>query len=689
MIIKRIVLTLFILVIYTVSMHSASQRNLTPNAPAKGKVTGAPVAANIELQADSLEFDNKTQAVILRGNASAVRGDVRINAEVIQVDVKNEKIFAYKKVDFWQGKKEIRGDLMVYNMKSGRGYVENAYTYENSQPANYYYKLKELYYKSDEQTGHGVRWTSCEHVDDPHYRIDARKIVLVPDEKITLYNASYYIGSMKIFTVARKVIPLNRKERSKFKPGYSKTNGYYLESSYDYEIDKNNSGRLIFNYYQKRGLGSGLTHNYKYRAKSSGSVYAYYFDEKQWINDTAVNYRTNTKFNFSNNYRMDSATDLATNFSYFSDLRAGEAAANEEMNIRISANHRKNSYSMALQLDDRIDVDGDRYKADDNYRVSSKSPELVIRTNNKPIFKTPLSFSTNTVLGKYTETYQNTSKSTFKEDFTVNTFSKPLKIFDLLSITLNNTYRKIFYESGEIIESVYSRAGTTLKLGDPFTLNTNYDYRTTSGTTPLAQDQMGSTNRMNNRLSFKFSRLSGNIMQLYYDFMTDRFSGAYSDLTITSLAKEKLKWNFYLKGDYTLGNMTLNDFKMNGIDLIRLYTRFSVGVDKIWNLLTTTSYDTVNDKFGDLNNELKFNISNVFDVSLSSRYDFAKKEITSLNYNATWDLHCYAAKMSWQKQTRDFQFLIYVKAFPDKQLILNYDADEKIIKPRFGNMGYY
>ncbi|MCK5684878.1 LPS-assembly protein LptD [bacterium] len=689
MYIKRLILTLFIFVIVSILHCAVSQRNINPASKSKGKVSGKPLATNIELQADSLEFDNKSQAIILRGNASAVRGDVRINADVTQVDVKDEKIFAYKKVDFWQGKKEIRGNLMVYNMKTGRGYVEDAYTYENRKPANYYYKLKKLYYRSNEQVGYGVRWTSCEHIDDPHYRIDARKIVLVPEEKIILFNASYYIGKMKILTVGRKVIPLNQRKRSKFKPSYSKTNGYYLESSYDYEIDKNNTGRVIFNYYQKRGIGAGVSHNYKYRLKSSGTVYAYYFDEKRWVNDVAEDYRTSKKFTMSNSLKMDSATNISTNLNYFSDLRSGEIAANEEMNIRISANHRKKSYSLALQLDDRIDMDGDRYTGDDNYRVSSKSPELRIRTNNKPVFKLPLSFSTNTILGKYTETYQKQTKSTFKEDFTINTFSKPLNIFDFLKVTLNNTYRKIFYESGERIESVYSRAGTTLKMGDPFTLNVNYDYRTTSGHTPLASDRMGSTNRMANKLAYKFSRVRGNLMSLYYDFITDRFSGAYTDLTVSSIPKANFKWNFYLKGDYTLGDMTLNSFKIQGIDLTRLYTRFSVGREKGWDLLTTTSYDTINDKFSDLNNVLKFNISDVFDVSLSSRYDFTKKELTSLNYNATWNLHCYAARMSWQKQTRDFQFLIYVKAFPDKQLILNYDADEKIIKPKFGNMGYH
>jgi lipopolysaccharide export system protein LptA len=642
-------------------------------AVSKKTKNSKPLAVFTDLKADSLEFKNDKQILILRGNAHIIRGDVKIFADVIEADIQKEKIFAYKNVDFWQGKKEVKAEMMVYNMKTGRGYMEHGYTYENRTGNNtFYYKIKKMYYQSTKQIGYDVIWTTCDHIDHPHYHLKAKKAVLIPDEKIILYHASYYLGGTKLFTVGMKVIPLNQKKRSKIKPGYSKLNGYYLESSYDYQIDKNNTGRLIFNYYQKRGIGWGINHNYKFRSKSSGSVYVYFFDEKREINGVKEDYNNSGRINIRNSYRLDPATTINTQLNYTTNKYPNYPAANEELTININANHIKKSYSIRLNLNDRVDMDGDRYTGDNNYRTFNRSPELYITTNNKKLWF--LNINTRTLLGKYTETYNGTTKATFKKDITFNSFVNPISFFNIFKISLNNSYRRIFYDTGDDIESSYSRLGTNITLNKIFTLGTNYDYRTVWGTTPLSSDRMSSVNRMQNYLNYHWKFLSGKLFYWYYDFLNDRFSGAYSDLNISSQFK-KVKWNFYVKGNYDLGDTKLNDWSPNKMDLTRLYGRLSFNnPEKKWNLLLASSYDAKKDDFVDLNSTLNFKIDDLFDVGINSRYDFSQKKTTSLNYNVKWNLHCFQAQMSWNKQTRDFMFMIYIKAFPDKKLMFNYDV---------------
>jgi lipopolysaccharide assembly outer membrane protein LptD (OstA) len=69
---------------------------------------------------------NKANQVVTKGKAFVSYQDMRISADTIQANTKTDDIFAQGNVNFWKEYDQTRGDFMVYNMKTGKGWMREA-----------------------------------------------------------------------------------------------------------------------------------------------------------------------------------------------------------------------------------------------------------------------------------------------------------------------------------------------------------------------------------------------------------------------------------------------------------------------------------------------------------------------------------------------------------------------------------
>lgn len=139
---------------------------------------------------DSMRVDLVNQKVYLYGDAVAVYGDITLEAAYIEIELEKSELSATGLPDstgeiqglpiFTQGENMFRSGEMRYNFKSKRGLSKEVKT----QEADGYLHGETV--KRD--TGEVIyikngKYTTCEY-DDPHFHIQAKKLKVIPGDKI-------------------------------------------------------------------------------------------------------------------------------------------------------------------------------------------------------------------------------------------------------------------------------------------------------------------------------------------------------------------------------------------------------------------------------------------------------------------------------------------------------------------------
>ncbi|MDD5069251.1 MAG: hypothetical protein PHV17_00835 [Candidatus Omnitrophica bacterium] len=122
--------------------------------------------------------------------------------------------------------------------------------------------------------------TSCD-LDDPHYRLVAKQITFYPGEKIVAKNMILKVGKIPIFyfpyfsqSLKNKSFPVQ------ITPGRSHDWGVYALGRWTYNLNPEQKGFVHTDFYEKRGVGLGLTHKAETK-KYGDAVFNYYSIQDQ------------------------------------------------------------------------------------------------------------------------------------------------------------------------------------------------------------------------------------------------------------------------------------------------------------------------------------------------------------------------------------------------------------------------
>ncbi len=143
---------------------------------------------------DSMIIDLASDKVYLYGNAIAEYGDIKLEADFIEISLGTSELRATGMPDstgeltgfpvFTQGGTVFDSKEMRYNFKTQRGLSRSVRTQEGSEP-NVSYIHGEIVKKD---TGKVIyikngKYTTCEY-EDPHYHIHAGKLKIITEDKI-------------------------------------------------------------------------------------------------------------------------------------------------------------------------------------------------------------------------------------------------------------------------------------------------------------------------------------------------------------------------------------------------------------------------------------------------------------------------------------------------------------------------
>lgn len=189
--------------------------------------------------------------------------DIEIKADYLKINLTTNLFFASEKVIFKQDETETKCEELTYNWKTKKIILlrlRGQLTGEGIKGKLYYQGEKMENFPETVEFQEGS-FTTCE-LEEPHYRIVAKEMIIYPKDKIIARNISWYEGEIKIVTLPYFLIFLDRKTQQPILPkiGQNSADGWFVKTNFNYYIDEKSYGTLYFDWFEKRGIGVGFEH---------------------------------------------------------------------------------------------------------------------------------------------------------------------------------------------------------------------------------------------------------------------------------------------------------------------------------------------------------------------------------------------------------------------------------------------
>ncbi len=271
------------------------------------------------------------------GEASVDYGDLKLNADEIQLDLNKSEVYACGREDslgdiigkpiFEEGGSSYESGTMRYNFKSKRGYITNVVTQQGEG-----YLTGGQTKKTDEDDYYiqNARYTTCDDHDHPHFWLQLTRAKMRPKKNIVTGPAYMVLAGLPLpIAVPFGYFPFTSKYASgvivpTFGDDYNR--GFYLsDGGYYFAINDNIDLALTGEIYTKGSWGLSAQSTYRKRYKYNGNFHINYL-KSIYGEKSDPDYSTSTNFQVIWSHSQD-------------------AKANPNMNLSASVNFTTSGYS--------------------------------------------------------------------------------------------------------------------------------------------------------------------------------------------------------------------------------------------------------------------------------------------------------------------------------------------------------
>lgn len=226
----------------------------------------------VRIDADKLKYNGTSGDTYANGDVQAVQGNRDLRSPALKGNVNTEVYeteggFTY--LEDGGKSKNLKGDSLVFHAKTNESHGTNVFGYV----APYWVKAEEANF--DGQVGLVKKgWVTTEHAiafkGAPDYRVEGDYIDIIPNDKMVIHNARFYIKNTKILSMKEYTTSLRRdknKQLSIFsfipRPYYNSSDGLGLRGRINYPVSER--GELFFHYIVATNSGFkpsfGYNHN--------------------------------------------------------------------------------------------------------------------------------------------------------------------------------------------------------------------------------------------------------------------------------------------------------------------------------------------------------------------------------------------------------------------------------------------
>ncbi len=288
--------------------------------PKKGALD-APVTYE---SSDSTIFEGKN--AYLYGSGKVNYQKVELTAEVIKMNLDSSTVHANGIKDstgviqgkpvFKEGETPYESELMSYNFKSKKGFINNITT---EQGEGFITSENAKKGPNDEYYMEHGRYTTCEDHDHPHFYLALSRAKVRPKKNVVFGPAWLVVADVPLpLAIPFGFFPFSSKYSSGFiMPSYGDetSRGFYLrDGGYYFAISDYMDLKLTGEIYTKGSWGLAAASNYNRRYKYSGSFNVSYLDTKTG-DKNMPDFSETTSFKIMWSHRQDSKASPNSNFS--------------------------------------------------------------------------------------------------------------------------------------------------------------------------------------------------------------------------------------------------------------------------------------------------------------------------------------------------------------------------------------
>ncbi len=624
----------------------------------------------VTIHGDYLEYRTKAEQIVTKGKAYISYQDMKISAENIQANTRTEDIFAQGDVDFWKGYDQTTGDFLVYNIRSGKGWMRDAAIQKNRN----FFRASEVYVSPKYSIAKNVMQTTCDNTDHPHYRITADKIETYPGHSMTIENLRLKWKSKSLYHKKRDFSRFQKSEKFfHTKQGLSQIDGIYFKFSTDLMVNESLSGKFSADYFEKRGSGYGFNGTWTNSEKGNGTIYLYMLDESK-------KGHTNTQLNLNQNYRFETGESLSASINYTGDQYTGQAE-NQDLTVQLTYRPVFRAMNMTITANKFFDLDGDKYTLDNGYQILNRLPEINF---SFPAWTTPFVPLTTTfsgMYGSYEEGNLTDKKNTEKKDFRFNFTVPTIQVHERFDLTPSYNFQKSFYSGGIERENGATMVRANHRFSKVANMEFNYNVSTSKGKSPFQFDSFTSTDIVSTRLRFAENSWTLNPINFNYNRVQSRLEQVYWDYSRRSRPDAYRNWEFFVRRDYVPDPVSLGKMDLTKLTPGNTNARYRMA-SNLWSFDTSITYPHEYGRITNTSFNYRTVIRPLWEVSTSGNYNHLNKKFSPLTIGVIRDLHCWEAKAEYNHERKEFWIEFYLKAYPNDSGRFRYGMEDNKLEAK-------
>lgn len=656
---------------------------------------------DLSLKADYISYEKieEEDLVIAKGGALLKYQDIEVTAEYLKINLTTNLLFASDKVLFKQDKTETNCGELTYNWKTKKIILlklKAELTGEGIKGKIYYQGEKMENFPETVELTEGS-FTTCE-LEEPHYHIIAKEMIIYPKDKIIARNISWYEGKTKIITLPYFLIFLDRKTQLPILPkiGQNSTEGWFIKTNFNYYIDEKSYGTLYIDWMEKRGIGTGLKQIWEIGDENNAgetSLYLYQIKAK-----STGNFNLSGELKYAQEFENNIKTQMTLNYSG-SKAEGGELLSN---NLKSQFTLDKSGEKYTLKITGKYDFSGTGLGEEDlsingniklNYNYtfndSLSSALSLLYTDKNPAGQevadlelTPkwelkykgegytLNMATEKRYDLEGDLYTGEDISKIIDRLPEIVFKKDPTALGDTKITYNiDASVGHFYEAATLEDNW--RGEYIVNLNRPFNLSKNITltpsgiFRQDVYLTGEARYLVGGkidlkassdNNFISSTLSYNYNKSVGPT-PFNFDYISPLTNSISGKVTLKSSEKIKLD----LSTNY---NFVTEDFG-------NLVAKLEYKPKDDWKMNFSSSYNLNSMEWTkQINSQLDLQLTNDWRIKYKGVVDLDGFKLTNSIVGITRDLHCREITINYKQATKSFWVEFYIKAFPTEKITL-------------------
>ena len=274
----------------------------------------------VVVDGDEVTYSKSNNQVTAKGHVVMKYKGVTLKCDEASYNVKLNAAYIKGHVEIIDSKGVVKAKEANYNFTNKRAQINDIHI--KFLPMYGYAKSGEKV-SDNEYILHKGYVTTCDPKMHSNfdYKVVSNKIIVYPGRKVIAKNVILKIGEIPIFYVPYYSQSL--KDNSlpvEVSPGKDSDWGFYVLTRWRYYFNNNNKGKISLDWYDKRGIGTGINHKFNAGKYGTGLATLYYINDDLYGNNKS--YIPDDRYREDFSYHNTIGTHLNINAEYhkFSDV---------------------------------------------------------------------------------------------------------------------------------------------------------------------------------------------------------------------------------------------------------------------------------------------------------------------------------------------------------------------------------